>query len=309
MSLDTTSSAIHLNLPPTSASQSRPPTSITIHPSVLASILTHHSRRSPDSTTPRVIGTLMGVRSENGQEVDVRSCFAVPHSEDDDKIALDMPFHQGMVELLSKNGARESIVGWYATHPTLNPYSALIQNYFTTETAPYPSIHLTVDTDLTSGGEGLGIKGWVSTQLGLSPKPENCVFLPVPVSIKYGESERAALDLLTSQPANPSPSLPSLPTLSTSLTSLSELIDQCLTYVQSVTSGAQQGDVEVGRYLLEGVGRWSAAGEDEDGGVKKGLQDTLSVSYLSSLVRSQVELAGRLALVQQGQSVPATTTT
>jgi len=242
----------------------------------------------------------MGVRSENGQEIDVRSCFAVPHSEDDDQIAVDMPFQQGMVDLLSKSGAKEQIVGWYATHPTLNAYSALIQNYFSQETAPSPSIHLTVDTELTAEGQGLGVKGWVSTQLGLSQKAENCVFLPVPVNIKFADSERAALDLLASQ-TNPSPSLPPLTTLSTSLTQLSSLIDTCLTYVNSVNQGQQKGDVEVGKYLLDGVGRWSSTGEEDEGGVKAGLQDTLAVSYLANLVRSQVELSGRLALLPQGQ--------
>ncbi len=79
----------------------------------------------------------------------------------------------------------------YATHPTLNGYSALIQNYFTNETLPYPAVHLTVDTELNESGEGLGVKGWFSQQLGLEPKPENCVFLPIPVVIKYADSERA----------------------------------------------------------------------------------------------------------------------
>lgn len=171
---------------------SRPPTLITVHPSVVASILTHHARRPADSTAPRVIGTLLGVRSENGQEIDVRSSFAVPHSEGEEQVALDMPFQQGMMELLAKNGIKESIVGWYATHPDLNAYSALIQNYFSQETGAAQAIHLTVDTELDpSGKKGLGIKGWVSTSLGLNPKPENCVFLPVPVVIKYAESERA----------------------------------------------------------------------------------------------------------------------
>ena len=67
-----------------------------------------------------------------------------------------------------------------------------------------------------------------------------------------------------------------------------------------MNSGEKEGDVEVGRYLLEGVGRWSGSGEDE-GGVKARLQDTLTVSYLANLVRSQVELSGRLALLQQAQ--------
>ncbi len=42
----------------------------------------------------------------------MRSSFAVPHSEGEDQIELDMPFHEAMVDLLSKNGAKESIVGW-----------------------------------------------------------------------------------------------------------------------------------------------------------------------------------------------------
>jgi hypothetical protein len=97
-----------------------------------------------------------------------------------------------MMDLLAKNGIKESIVGWYATHPELNGYSALIQNYFAQETGAAHAIHITVDTEVDPAGPtGLGIKGWASTSLGLNPKPENCVFLPVPVTIKYAESERA----------------------------------------------------------------------------------------------------------------------
>ncbi len=78
-------------------------------------------------------------------------------------------------------------------------------------------------------------------------------------------------------------------------------------YVRAVNAGtaATPPDAEVGRYLLEAVGRWRAdtagasSGEDgeEEEGVRKGLQDLLSVSYLSSLLRSQVELSARLNLM------------
>ena len=104
------------------------------------------------------------------------------------------------------------------------------------------------------------------------------------------------MDLLTTNPT-PSPSQPPLPSFASSLNELSTLIDQCLEYVQQVNAGEKEGDAEVGRYLLEGLGRW-AGNEGEQGGVKAGLQDTLTVSYLSSLIRSQIELSGRLALVQ-----------
>lgn len=107
------------------------------------------------------------------------------------------------------------------------------------------------------------------------------------------------VDLLVSSQKNPSPAIPPLSSLSTSLTSLSELIDETLAYVQSVTSGEKEGDAEVGRYLLEGLGRWSATGNEDEGGVKAGLQDSLTVSFLANLLRSQIELSSRLTLLQQ----------
>ena len=88
----------------------------------------------------------------------------------------------------------------YATSSNLNSYSALIQTYFTSETSPYPAIHLTVDTDMQADGQGLGVKGWVSIPLGSGSKPDNWVFLPVPVQIKYAESERPARQFSLSNP-------------------------------------------------------------------------------------------------------------
>lgn len=80
----------------------------------------------------------------------------------------------------------------YSTSPNVNSYSALIQDYFANETSPFPAVHITVDTSMTESGEGLGVKGYVSMPLGISPKPENCMFLPVPVAVKFASSERTA---------------------------------------------------------------------------------------------------------------------
>jgi hypothetical protein len=85
----------------------------------------------------------------------------------------------------------------YATSSTINAYSALIQNYFSNQTLPFPAVHLTVDTALTASGDGLGVKGYSSLPIGTAdPKPENCVFLPVPVGIKFAQSERAGREFL-----------------------------------------------------------------------------------------------------------------
>ena len=91
------------------------------------------------------------------------------------------------------------------------------------------------------------------------------------------------------------------------------MLDRVLSYVQQVLAGEVKGDAAVGRYLMDTLG---ASTEDlEKGGFNSslqagrilygsllgydspGVQDTLMVSYLASLVRSQAEVSARLALV------------
>ena len=90
-------------------SSRRTPTSVTVHPVALFSILDHYLRRT--DAQDRVIGTLLGTRSDNG-EVDVRSSFAVLHSETAEQVAVDMEYHRTMYELHHKVNPKEVIVGW-----------------------------------------------------------------------------------------------------------------------------------------------------------------------------------------------------
>jgi translation initiation factor 3 subunit F len=90
---------------------SRAPTTVTIHPVALFSILDHYLRRKDDQE--RVIGTLLGVRNET--EVEVRSSFAVLHSETSEQVAVDMEYHQTMYELHHKVNPKEVIVGWWVS--------------------------------------------------------------------------------------------------------------------------------------------------------------------------------------------------
>lgn len=89
----------------------RTPTSVTIHPVALFSILDHYLRRKDDQE--RVIGTLLGVRSTTDSlEVEVKSSFAVLHSETSEQVAVDMEYHRTMYELHHKVNPKEVIVGW-----------------------------------------------------------------------------------------------------------------------------------------------------------------------------------------------------
>lgn len=98
------------NIQRTPTTASRPPTSLTVHPVALFSILDHYLRRQ--DSQERVIGTLLGTRSENGDLIDVKTAFAVLHSETSEQVAVDMDYHHQMYELCQRVSPKEVIVGW-----------------------------------------------------------------------------------------------------------------------------------------------------------------------------------------------------
>lgn len=89
------SSTLHLALPAvhTAASATAPPSlaqprafSTSVNPLVFFSILDHYLRRNAGQD--RVIGTLLGVRSEDGSEVEIKGCYPVPHLETEDQVKI-----------------------------------------------------------------------------------------------------------------------------------------------------------------------------------------------------------------------------
>ncbi|KAJ7284090.1 JAB1/Mov34/MPN/PAD-1 ubiquitin protease-domain-containing protein [Mycena rebaudengoi] len=295
------SSAVHIQTSTISSSPAIPrtPSNITIHPVALFSILDHYLRRTDDQ--PRVIGTLLGTRSPDNTQIHVRSSFAVLHSENDEQVAVDMEYHRTMYELHSRVTPKETIVGWYSTGSNLNTYSALIQNFYSQETAPHQAIHVALNTGAEEGEEA-GVQAYVSSPVGVFPKPENCIFVPVPVRLQFQEAERSGLDLLTQTASSATSTTPqpvtSLANLDTTLNIVSQMLDTVLAYVRRVLSGEVEGDKALGRYLMDTLGV-SAIGEKggEDKAFNASLQDTLMISYLANLVRSQAEVSSRLALV------------
>jgi len=240
-----------------------------------------------------VIGTLLGVRSTtDSSEVEVRSSFAVLHSETSEQVAVDMEYHRTMYELHHKVNPKEVIVGWYSTGSNLNTYSALIQNFYSQETAPYQAVHVVLNTGVKAG-EQAGVKAYVSSPVGVFPKPENCVFVPVPCELRFHQAERSGIDLLTQSSSSTFPTT-DLEILERSIHSVSSMLDRVLSYVRSVLSGEKKGDPAVGRYLMDTLG--ASTGDLEKGGFNASLQDTLMVSYLANLVRAQAEVSSRLAL-------------
>lgn len=298
MAIGPSPSAIYLQPPSVSGFPGRP-LSVTIHPAALLSILDHYLRGTTEGGNQRVIGTLLGLRNDNN-EVEVRNSFAALHSETEEQIVVDMDYHRSVYDLYQKVNPKEVIVGWYSTGSELDNYSALVhQNFFSPETAPHPAIHVVVNTGVQKAGE-LGVKAFISAPIGVTPRAENCAFIPIPCELKFGDAERSGLDLLSAVQSNQTLAASTeLDILEKSIKDIIAMIDRVLAYVQSVTSGEIAGDERIGRKLLDSLGS-SVEGLERDSMESlftAHLQDTLMVSYLSNLVRSQAEISSRLVLL------------
>jgi len=81
---------------------------VKVLPVVFFSILDHYLRRA--ETQGRVIGTLLGTIT--GANVEVTSCFPVPHNETDEQVAVDMEYQRTMFNLHQRVNPKEVIVGW-----------------------------------------------------------------------------------------------------------------------------------------------------------------------------------------------------
>ncbi|KAI9295865.1 Mov34-domain-containing protein [Neoconidiobolus thromboides FSU 785] len=266
-----------------------PPTlNVKVHPVVLFSILDNYLRRQEGQDN--VIGTLLGVRSDDATTIEVRSCFPVPHSESEEQVAVDMEHHRAMYELHQKVNKNEVIVGWYATGSNLNTYSALIQDFYNSEAEPFGAIHLVMDTSLK--GDNLGTKTFISKPVGIVEKVESCIFQPLPCEILLQKTERSALDMLSLAKDNGKhPLLSDTDNLIRSIRQLQSMLERVITYVQSVIDGNTPSNAAIGRYLMDTIAMVPKIDiEHFDKMFSSHVQDLLMVVYLSNITRAQLAI-------------------
>ena len=205
-----------------------------------------------------MIGTLLGVRSEDGTEVEVRNCFAVGHTETQDQVEVDMEYQKSMLALHLKANPREVLVGWYATSSELNTFSALIQNFYGGPgdgTWPHPAVHLTVSTE---AGKDVEARAYISAPIGVTQErqADSASFIPVPCEIKYGEAEKSGLELITSAKNNEERSvgvLSDIETLENSLVEVLEMLRRVSEYVESVIDEESPPSTALGQFLLNAL--------------------------------------------------------
>lgn len=256
-------------------------------------------RRDPQSH--RVIGALLGVRAEDGMEVEVRNCFAIPHTETEEQVEVDVEYQKNMLSLQLKANPREVLLGWYTTSLELNNFSALIQNFFAspeTGTFPHPAVHLTISTE---PGQQIDARTYISAPVGVNAEraAESCLFIPVPYEIRYGEAEKSGLELITGAKDSESRAAPvvtDIEGLERAIEYTLDLLERVSEYVSSVLDEEREPNNALGQFLMNALSlapKVDAADIERD--FNNHIQDILVVSYLTNTIRTQIDLSQRLA--------------
>lgn len=234
-------------------------------------------------------------------EVEVRNCFAIPHTENEEQVEVDVEYQKNMLALQLKANPREVLLGWYTTSLELNSFSALIQNFFAspeTGTFPHPAVHLTLSTE---PGTEIEAKTYISAPVGVNAEraAESCLFIPVPYEIRYGEAEKSGLELISGTKDSEqrvAPVVTDIEGLERSLEQTLDLLERVSEYVSSVLDEEREPSNPLGQFLMNALAlapKVDAADIERD--FNNHIQDILVVSYLANTIRTQIELSQRLA--------------
>eukprot|EP00658_Telonema_sp_P-2_P004036 TRINITY_DN11511_c0_g2_i13.p1 TRINITY_DN11511_c0_g2~~TRINITY_DN11511_c0_g2_i13.p1 ORF type:complete len:315 (+),score=99.59 TRINITY_DN11511_c0_g2_i13:88-1032(+) len=267
-----------------------------VHPSVIFTILDHHSRRKEGQD--RVIGTLLGTKTDG--VVEIQNCFPVPHTEHEDQVAVDMEFHHNMYKLHQQVNKREEIIGWYATGTNISEHSAVIHEFYGREGAP---VHLVVDPTLDPETK-ITARAFVSKPVTLGAQALGTRFQELCTEIVSSEAEQVGFDMLMTN-MNNSPfeteaelQPTDLDGIDNQLTEMLQRLSVLESYVDEVQEGKKEADPAVGNLLADTI----ALVPNLNPGMyektfQNGLQDLLMVVYLSNLTRTQLALAERIQSV------------
>ncbi|KAI5280221.1 hypothetical protein KEM52_004181, partial [Ascosphaera acerosa] len=242
----------------------------------------------------------------DGTEVEIRNCFAVGHTEAADQVEVDMDYQKQMLALHLKANPREVLVGWYATSPELDMFSALIQNFYSSQgegTWPHPAVHLTVSTE---PGRDIQTRTYISAPVGVTAEraADSAAFIPVPYVVKYGEADKSGLEAIAAArdsqtKDNRAALFTDIGILEKSVEEVIDMIDRVLKYVDAVMDEEAPASTALGQFLLNTLALAPKVDPAQiTANFNDHIQDVLTVSYLANTIRTQMELSNRLATAQ-----------
>jgi len=272
--------------------------SYNLHPVVVFSILDHYKRRTESQA--RVVGTLLGERI--GDIVYIKTCFPVPHQENEDQVAVDMEYHSAMLALHTRVCPKEIVVGWYSTGSNISYISSLMHQVYTNEvqkTEKHDAVHLTVDVECKN--TRMACEAYVGNVIKFNGKDCMAQFEPVKLDFHAYEAERIGVDaLINGAPDDskldaPATILNDIENLDASLEKVLSLFDTASDYVDRVQNGDIKGDPDVGRAIAQALSAVPNISAQEFGKIfSDNIQDLLMIRYLADLTTGQLLLANKI---------------
>lgn len=278
-------------------------TKVIVHPLVLFQVLDHHTRRQEASS--RVIGTLLGRR--DGNVVEITNCFAVPHAERGEEVAIGKDFNKTMLALHMRTNRKESVVGWYSSAASgddapdlIADTSSLIHEFYSGETEDGDCVHVVVDTRLLQ--DKLSVRAFKSSPIIIQGEHLGNLFNELGLALKSNESETIALhqmikDDSIQEAGDGGDKAPedAADNLLVSMEKLYAMLDSTLGYVSSVVDGKTPADAEIGRKIADSLATIPRVRPEVfDKLFHSSLQDLLMVTYLSNVTRTQLTIAEKL---------------
>ena len=263
--------------------------------------------------------------------MEVTNCFAVPHAERGDEVAIGKDFNRQMLALHLRANRHETVVGWYATafpndenksndtHSSDNNVdttfqciadtSSLIHEFYATEcdeNVVDTPIHLVVDTSLIN--DSIALRAYKSTAITLKGEPLANMFHELKLVLKSTESERIVVDRMirSSQQASTKEKNTSTSAhhdlmgndvykVQLSMEKLLEMLEKVSSYVNQVVDGKIPPDDALGRRIADTLSTVPRVRPEVfDKMFNDSLQDLLMVTHLSNITRAQLAIADKL---------------
>lgn len=290
------------------------PVGVKIHYSALFLILEIVSKQALDQNK-RILGTLLGVRSDDGSSVEVRDAFMVPCQETGDSISIEEQKHKTLYSLYKKAHPKEFVLGWFDCSNSIDGSTGLIHDFYSKgadRAYPFPAIYLNVKylngdqveiPQLTTYiGAAIGKPG--STQkVGWKTTTTTTlyIFSPVPHTVAASTvSEKLALNRVNATPGtkNNVVSLEEeqLSTLSSEIGAVQQNVDLLLNHIGQISDSDE--DVDLLRTLSNTLLNKPTILADMDALKEHFLahnQDIIMIEYLTRAVKEQIELSARLS--------------
>ena len=258
----------------------------------------------------------------------ITNCFAVPHAERGDEVAIGKDFNRQMLSLHLLASKHETVVGWYGTalpddaagddddaaaaaneqqsstpkYLTITDTSSLIHEFYAGECED--PIHLVVDTSMESNG--VPVRGYHSLPLTVKGMALANVFHEVRCSVVASDPERIVVNNMIQNVGDTTRSISETNQnaldLTLSVEKLLGMLEKASSFVDDVITGTGEGKSsdedevnEIGRKLADTLsGVPSIREEDFDSMFNENMQDMLMVSYLSNLTQTQLTIAEKL---------------